>query len=164
MMELFPYLVPTELERLDTRLPADFGPIVKLATTLEAAIRVAKSREDIVKGKVIDQAKAGKKKISEGLPNSNKKSKFSTYEPNNERSGCNNEAKWCDKYMKKHFERCDREVARYKYGKVGHYSEDSTFKNRIYYECGDKSHISKDCPRKEQHARALQTTLGAIRE
>lgn len=57
-MELVPYQVPAELskiERFVNGLAVDFGPMVKLATTLEAAIQVAKFLEDIVKGKAIDQ-------------------------------------------------------------------------------------------------------------
>ena len=51
-MGLVPYLVPTELYKAESfaiGLLANFGPMVKLATTLVAAIRVAKSLKDIVK-------------------------------------------------------------------------------------------------------------------
>lgn len=68
-MKLVPYLVPTELsnvERFANGLPVDFGPVVKLATTLEAAIRVAKSLEDIFKRKAINQAGVGERRINEG--------------------------------------------------------------------------------------------------
>ena len=47
-MKLFPYLVPTKLskiERFANGLPADFGPTVKMATTLKTVVRAAKNVE-----------------------------------------------------------------------------------------------------------------------
>lgn len=68
-MKLVSHIVPTktyELERFANGLPTNFGPMVKLAATLEAAIRIAKSIEDMIKGRTTSQAEVGEKRINEG--------------------------------------------------------------------------------------------------
>lgn len=69
IIKLVPYLVPNELykiKKFSNGLPMDFGPMVKLAATLEAAIRVSKSLKDIFKGRTIDQAEVEKKRKNKG--------------------------------------------------------------------------------------------------
>lgn len=75
-MELVPYITPTKLSKVGkfaNRLPVDFDPMVKLATTLEAAIRVAKSLEYVVKWFITDKAEVGEKRKNEESLGSNKK-------------------------------------------------------------------------------------------
>lgn len=166
-MELVPYLVPTEIykiQRFAKGLSAGFGPMVKLATTLEAVIQVPKSLEDIAKRKVIDQVEVEKKMKNEETSKSNKKSRFSIPRLNDAKPRRNKEAMWCEKCRKKHFIHCNEVVTCYKYGRNCHYSKDCMFNNKICYECGGSGHISNDYPRKEEVTRALQETLRAVKE
>lgn len=74
-------------------------------------------------------------------------------DPNDKTSWCNNEAKGCEKFMKKHFGRCDGEMTCYKDGRIGHYSKDFAFNDRVCYECGEKKHILSDFQKKNEATR-----------
>jgi len=68
-MKLFPYLVPTELSKIDrfsNRLPADFGPTVKMAATLKTAVRAAKNIETQIRERVLEKDNAGEKRKFKG--------------------------------------------------------------------------------------------------
>ena len=82
-MKLFPYLVPTELskiERFPNGLPADFGPTVKMATTLKTAVRAAKNVETQLKERGLERNEVGEKRKMEGSSRSDEKRKFSKYD------------------------------------------------------------------------------------
>lgn len=59
-MKLVSYLLPTKSSKVKSfanGLPADFGLMVKLATTLEVTIQVALSLEGMIKERTTTQAK-----------------------------------------------------------------------------------------------------------
>lgn len=89
----------------------------------------------------------------EGCSRSDKKIRFSKFDPNYKRSGCNNKAKWCEKYKNKHFGRGDREVTCYRCRRVRDYSKYFMFNYRVCYGCGDKGHILKIFPKKNEATR-----------
>lgn len=96
MMELVPYLVPNELSKIENfpnGLPKNFGPLVKQATTLGAALQVASSLEYIVKRKI------------------------ATKEPED-----GNEAIWYKKCRMKHFGQYSEVVTCFRFGKSCHYA------------------------------------------
>ena len=143
-MKLIPYLVPTELSKVNkfaNGLPADFGPIVKQATTLKAAIWAAKNVETQIKEKGLERAEVGEKRKHEGSSIINKETKFS-------KSGGRDEAKWCEKCKKKHFGKCSEDMTCYKCGKTGHYANKCASNKRVCYGCNEEGHISRDCPKK----------------
>ena len=77
-MKLFPYLVPTELSKIDrfaNGLLTDFGPMAKMATTLKTAAREAKNVEAQVREKGLEKDKSGEKRKFEGSSRSKKESK-----------------------------------------------------------------------------------------
>lgn len=79
-MKLFPYRVPTELSKIEkfaNGLPADFGPTVKMATTLKSAVRAAKNVETQQKERGLERTEVGEKRKFDGSSKSNKKSRFS---------------------------------------------------------------------------------------
>lgn len=71
-MELVPYLTPIEqskVERFANGLPTDFGPMLKIATTLETTISVAKSLEEIANGITTNTVEVGRKRIMKSPQN-----------------------------------------------------------------------------------------------
>ncbi|XP_023763286.1 uncharacterized protein LOC111911773 [Lactuca sativa] len=136
-MKLFPYLVPTELakiERFAKGLPAKFGPTVKMAATLKTIVRVAKNVETQLKGRNQERAEVGEKRKFDGSSRSNKKSKFSKSDSRGRRG----EVEWCDKCKKKHFGKCGEGVTCFKCGKSEHYASKCTTNKRVCYGCHEE--------------------------
>ena len=82
-MKLVPYLVPTELSKVNKfahGLPADIGLMVKQATTLKGAICAARNVETQIREKGLERAKVGEKRKHEGSSKSNKEKKLSKTE------------------------------------------------------------------------------------
>jgi len=101
-MKFIPYLVPTELSKVNKfalGLPADYGPMFKQATTLKAAIWAARNVETQIREKVLERSEVGEKRKIDGFSGSSKKSKFS--KSGSRGSGGKIEVKWCDKCKKK---------------------------------------------------------------
>lgn len=137
-MKLVSYLVHTELSKIKkfgNGLPSEYGPTVKLATTLKVAIWAAKNVELHIREKNPKKTRTRDKRKSEGSSKSNKKSVFSKLSPNDKKYGGNNEVKWCDKFKKKHFRRCDEVVTCFKCGKMGHYANECTSNKKVCFEC-----------------------------
>ena len=75
-MKLVPYIFPTELSKVkkfSSRLPADFAPMVKLATTRKTTIWEARNIENQIREKGLEKVEAGEKKRLEGCSRSEKK-------------------------------------------------------------------------------------------
>ena len=92
-MKIVPYLVPTELSKVNkfaNGLPADFGPMVKQATTLKSAIWITKNVETQIREKGLEKDKAGEKRKLEGSSRSDKKGRFSKSNLDDQNYG----AKW----------------------------------------------------------------------
>lgn len=71
-MELVPYLTPIEqykVERFANGLPTDFRPTVKIETTLETTILVAKSFQEIANRITTDNVDVGRKRKMKNLQN-----------------------------------------------------------------------------------------------
>ncbi|XP_023739767.1 uncharacterized protein LOC111887862 [Lactuca sativa] len=95
----------------------------------------------------------GEKRKIEVSSRSDKKGRFSKSNPNDQKYGGSGGAKWCQKCKKKHCGRYDGKVTCYKCGRIGHYSKDYTFNDKVCYKCGNKGHMSKDFPKKNEAAR-----------
>lgn len=144
-MKLFPYLVPTKLSKIDrfaNGLPAVFGPMVKMATTLKTAVREAKNIETQIRERGLEKNKAGEKKKFEGSSRPNKESKFLKFG-----GGGRGKARWCHKCEKKHLGKCGEEVICFKCGKSNHYANECTLNKRICFRCNKEGHISRDYPK-----------------
>lgn len=79
-MKLVPNLVPTELSKVNKfsiGLPVDYGPTVKLATTLKAAIWAIRNVETQINKKGLERYEAEEKRNLEQTSRSTKKNKFS---------------------------------------------------------------------------------------
>lgn len=103
-MELVPYLNLdgiSKVEKFANGLPKDFGSMVKLATTLEVAIQVAKSLEDVVKGITTDKEEVGGKRNNDESSKSNKKNMSTEPSPNGKKPVEDNKAKWCENVDKR---------------------------------------------------------------
>lgn len=74
--------------------------MVRLANTLTTAIWIARSLEDMIKGRTTTQADVEENRINEGSSKSNKRYKISKPNPNNEKTGCYKDPKWCEKCKK----------------------------------------------------------------
>lgn len=112
-MKLFSYLVHTELYKIDrfsNELLVDFGPMVKMETTLKIIFRAAKNLKTQLWEKGLERMEAGEKRNLEGSSRSNNKGRLLKSNLDGKYSGGSGEAKWCKKCKKKHFGRCDEEV------------------------------------------------------
>ena len=79
-MEFALRLVPDELTKIDKYakgLPWEYAVPVRQAPTLEAAIRAAKSVEDMIKGRAASKVEVGEKRKFDGSSRSGKKGRFS---------------------------------------------------------------------------------------
>lgn len=104
---------------------------VRHTPTLESAIWVAKSVEEMIKGRTTNKVEAGEKRKFEGSTRSNKSNVFSK---SGEGRG---EAKLCEKCKKKHSGKRGKKVACFKHGKTGHYTNEYTFNKRVCYGCNE---------------------------
>ena len=151
-MKLFPYLVPSELskiERFANGLPADFGPTVKMATTLKTAVRAAKNVETQLKERGLERNEVGEKRKMEGSSRSDEKRKFSKSDSKKLEEG----AQWCDKCKRKHIGECSKEMTCFKCGKTGHYASKCPTKREVCFKCGEEGHFKQNCPRREEAIR-----------
>ncbi|XP_023738976.2 uncharacterized protein LOC111886975 [Lactuca sativa] len=142
-------LVPDELTKTDKYakgLPWEYAVIVRQTPTLEAAIWAAKSVEDMTKSRAANNVEVGEKRKHEGSSKTNKESKFSKF-----RGG--GEAKWCKGCKKEQFTKCSEEMACYKCGKTGNYTNKCASNKKVCYRCKKEGHISRDCPMKNEVAR-----------
>ena len=143
-MKLFPYLVPTELSKIDrfaNGLPANFGATVKMATTLKASIRAAKNVEIQLREKGLERVEVGEKRRFVGSSRSENKNRFLKSDPNNNKYGDCNEERWCDKYRRKHIRRCPKDVTCFKCGRIGHYDHKCTTQREVCFKCGGEGHF-----------------------
>ena len=113
-MGLVPYLVPTELYKAESfaiGLLANFGPMVKLAATLEASIQVTKSFEDIVNRKTINQTESEIRGLMKDPQNPKKNSRLSKTKPQQQVSWGKQRSEMVQKMQNKVFwtmhRRCD---------------------------------------------------------
>lgn len=112
-MELVPYLTPTKqskVERFPNGLPMNFGLMVKIPTTLETTIWVAKSLEDIVNVITTDKSEVGRKRNNEESSKSNKRNRLVEPSPSRKKPGEINRVKWFKECRKKHFRQCRENV------------------------------------------------------
>lgn len=138
--------------------------MVKLATTLESALRIAKSLEEIVKQNSINQDGVLEKILMKDPHNPAKKNKFSKPSPNSKKPGGSKEAKWCEKCRTKHFRQFIEDVICYRCGKIGHYSNQCTTDQRMCFKCGEPEDFRKYCMRKEEVTQTLQMTHRYVKE
>ncbi|KAL7586601.1 hypothetical protein Lser_V15G39682 [Lactuca serriola] len=146
-MKLIPYLVPTELSKVNKfarGLPADFGPMVKQEITLKVAIWAAKNVETQIRQKGLERSEVGEKRKFDGPSGSSKKNKFSK---SGSRGGGEGKARWCDKCKKKHHGKCGGEATSFKCGKPEHNAIECNLTKKVCYGCGEEGHISMDCPK-----------------
>ena len=79
-MKFFPYLVPTELSKIEkfaNGLPTNIGPTIKMETTLKVAIRAAKNVETQLKERGLETTEVSEKRKFDRSSRSSNKSKFS---------------------------------------------------------------------------------------
>ena len=137
-MKLVPYLVPIELSKVNkfaSGLPTDFGPTIKLATTLKTTIWAARNVGTQIRQKRLEKAEAGEKRKLEESSRYEKKRTFSKSDPNEKRSGSVGEVEWCNKCKKKHVGQFKREMTCYRYRRPGHYSDECRYEGRVCNEC-----------------------------
>lgn len=75
----------------------EYSLSVKQAPTFEASIYLARFVENMIKRRITDRTEFREKRKSEGSSNSNKKIKFSKFDPNNRKSEDKSETRWCEK-------------------------------------------------------------------
>lgn len=73
--------------------------------------------------------------------------------PNNKKFGGSSDAKWCEKYTKKCFRRCDEKDTSCKYGRASHYSKDCAYTHKVLYGFVNMGNILKDFPKKNETSR-----------
>ncbi|KAL7598686.1 hypothetical protein Lser_V15G21526 [Lactuca serriola] len=141
-----------KIDRYAKGLPWEYAMPVHQTPTLEAAIWVSKSVEEMIKGITANKVEVGEKTKFEGSPRSDEKRKFSK-SGSKKFEGGRDEARWCDKCKKKHLGRCGEEVTCFKCGKSGHYADECASSKKVCYECNEKGHISINCPKKKEPAK-----------
>ena len=91
-----------EIRRLLQQSKDELTMPVRQAPTLEATVWVAKSVEEMINDRIGKKVEVGKKRKFEVYSRSEKNYMFSN-------SGGGGEAKWCDKYGRKHNGGCPKE-------------------------------------------------------
>lgn len=151
-MEFSLHIVLDKLKKIDRYgkgLPWEYLVPVKQEHTFEASVWTARSIESTIKGRVAEKTEVREKKQSRGSIKSNKKNRFSKLDPSNEKSGGNNEAKWCKIFRKKHFGKGTKEVTYFKFGKIGLYANDQKAEQESCFKCGKAGHFQTAQKRKE---------------
>ena len=92
-----------ETRRLLQKTKDELTVPVRQTPTLEATIWVAKFVDEVINGSIASKVDVGKKRKFEGSSRSNKNNMSSKF-------GGVGEAKWSDKYGRKHNGRCPKEV------------------------------------------------------
>ena len=106
-----------KIERFANGLPVDFGPTVKMATTLKTIVGEVKNVETQLREKVLERTKVGEKRNFDGSSRSNKKRRFS--KSSSKKFGGGGGEKWCDKCKKKHYGKFGKELTCFKFGNIG---------------------------------------------
>lgn len=148
-MEFSFHLLPDELTKFDKfekGLPWVYSVAICQAPTLEVSIWVAKSVEDMIKGRNVDKDEVNEKRKSAGLSKANKKSRISKSKDMKSRD---NEVKWCDKCRRKHFGGCIEEVTCFKCWKIDHNTNECTTKKEVCFKCAEEGHFKRECPKKK---------------
>ncbi|XP_023738334.1 uncharacterized protein LOC111886327 [Lactuca sativa] len=128
-----------ETRRLLQKSKDELTVPVSQTPTLEATIWVARSVDEVINGSIASKVEIGKKRKFEGSSRSDKNNMSS-------KSGGVGEAKWCDKYGRKHNGRCPKEVTCFKCGKTGYYAHECPTEEEVCFKCSKKGHFKQECP------------------
>ncbi|XP_023729218.1 uncharacterized protein LOC111876887 [Lactuca sativa] len=128
-----------ETMRLLQRSKDELTVPVRHTPSLEATITVAKYVDELINDNIANKFDVGKKRKFEGSSRSDKNNMFS-------KSGGVVEAKWCDKYGRKHNSRCPKEVTCFKCRKTGHYAHECPTEEEVFFKCSKEGHFKQECP------------------
>ncbi|KAL7582637.1 uncharacterized protein LOC111912702 [Lactuca sativa] len=111
----------------------------------------------MINDRIANKVKVGKKMKFEGSSRSENNYMFSN-------SGGGGEAKWCDKYGRKHNGRCPKEVTYFKCGKTGHYADECPTEEEVCFKCSKEGHFEQECPMRDRKPSVLLKHYGRYYE